>query len=332
MTKLNLPAGGPKIIVIVGPTASGKSDLAIRMAQKFNGEIISADSRQVYRGMDIGTGKVSKKEQRLVRHHLLDVANPKKIFTVAQFKKLGQRAINDISKRNKLPIIVGGTGQYIDTLIYNFALPEVPPNYKLRAKLSRFASRGARLANRGSSIYYQNYKIILNKSGEKTEVDILFALLQKLDPQRAKNIDAKNPRRLIRAIEIVTATGKPVGPINKQPLYHILWLGLNPKNLNQRITARLSARIKQGMIAEVKKLRANGISWQRLYDFGLEYRWVGEYLQKKITKEKMISGLNRAIRQYSKRQMTWFKRNKETYWLKNKTEAMRLGRDFLKNH
>ena len=289
----------PKVIVIVGPTASGKSDLAIKLAQKLNGEIISADSRQVYRGMDIGTGKVSKKEQRLVPHYLLDVTNPKNIFTVAQFKKLGQRAIKDISKRKKLPIIIGGTGQYIDTLIYDMALPEVPPNYKLRAKL------------------------------EKQSPKQLFARLQKLDPERARNIDRHNPRRLIRALEIIIATGQPVGLISKKSPYEILWFGLHPKDLNKIIAKRLAARFHQGLIAEIKKLHANGVSWQRLYDLGLEYRWIGQYLQSKITKEEMRLGLEQAIRQYAKRQMTWFKRNRKIRWIKNRAEAMRLGRVFL---
>lgn len=307
----------PKIITIVGPTASGKSDLAIKLAQKFNGEIISADSRQIYKGMDIGTGKVTKREQGLIPHHLIDVANPKRVFSVAQFQKLAQRAIKDILKRNKLPIIVGGTGQYIDTLVYNFALPEVPPNYKLRAELG------------------------------KQTTEQLFARLQKLDPDRAKTIDSKNKVRLIRALEIIASLGK-VPPLNTRPLplntkFEVLWLGLNPKDLQKRIAKRLDQRFRQGMIAEVKKLRrppaGGGISWQRLYDLGLEYRWIGQYLQNKITKEEMYLGLNQAINQYSKRQMTWFKRNKEIHWLAlskikglaKPAEAMRLGRAFLKS-
>ena len=231
------------------------------------------------------------------------MANPKSIFSVARFQRLAQRAIKDILKRKKLPIIVGGTGQYIDTLIYNFALPEVPPNYKLRAKL------------------------------EKQTPEQLFSRLQKLDPERAQNIDRHNPRRLIRALEIIASLGK-VPPLNTNPVslntkYDVLWLGLNPKNLNKRISARLSARIKQSLIAEVKKLHTNGVSWQRLHDLGLEYRWVGQYLQNKITKKEMLFGLEQAIRQYSKRQMTWFKRNKNINWVKNLDEAKKLMKAFV---
>ncbi|MEK7138269.1 MAG: tRNA (adenosine(37)-N6)-dimethylallyltransferase MiaA [Patescibacteria group bacterium] len=312
-----------RLIVIVGPTASGKSDLSIKLAKKYNGEIISADSRQVYRDMDIGTGKVTRDKSRDIktrnlnlktaefysdgiRHHLIDVADPKQIFTVAHFQKLGHRAIQDILKRKKLPIIVGGTGQYIDTLVYNFALPEVPPDYKLRAKL------------------------------DKQSTEQLFKQLQELDPKRADNIDRHNPRRLIRALEIIESLGKVPPLVSKSYVlspqsYDVLWLGLNPKNLNKRIVVRLSARFRQGIIAEVKKLRTKGVSWQRLHDFGLEYRWIAEYLQDKISKDEMLLGLGQAIRQYSKRQMTWFKRNKKISWIRSSREAVFLVTRFLES-
>ncbi|MEK7646019.1 MAG: tRNA (adenosine(37)-N6)-dimethylallyltransferase MiaA [Patescibacteria group bacterium] len=334
----------PKIVVIVGPTASGKSDLAIKLARRISAkggpahyrgaEIISADSRQVYHGMDIGTGKIKRdtsfsllnKYDRIkiatnkkkllyysmgIHHYLIDVVSPKKIFTVSDFKSRAEKAITDITKRNKLPIVVGGTGQYIDTLIYNFSLPKVPPNYELRAQF------------------------------DKLTVEQLFEKLKKLDPERAKNIERHNPRRLIRALEIISSIGK-VPPLNTSPISHntnydVLWLGLNPKDLQKRIATRLSARFRQGMIAEVKKLRANGISWQRLYDLGLEYRWISRYLQNKITLQEMKDNLYRAIIQYSKRQMTWFKRNKEIHWLapneverlKNVNQSISLVANFL---
>ena len=167
----------PKIIAIVGPTASGKSDLAVKIARKYNGEIISADSRQVYRGLNIGTGKITKHEMLGVPHHLLDVADPKKRFTVADFKTLADKAIADISSRGKLPIICGGTGLYIDILTSGFVLPDVPPNPTLRKKL-----------------------------GQKTAAQ-LFVILKKLDPKRAENIDQTNSVRLIRAIEIAKVFG-----------------------------------------------------------------------------------------------------------------------------
>jgi len=295
-----------KIIVVVGPTASGKSDLGIKLAKKFNGEIISADSRQVYRRMDIGTGKVkSDKRQgtrdeffsQRIRHHLIDVASPKKQFTADDFKKLGQKVINDIASRNKIPIIVGGTGFYIDVLLGRMAVAEVPPNKKLRARF------------------------------DKLTVEHLFKMLKKLDPQRAKTIDPKNKRRLVRALEIVLTTGQPVPKLNYESgimNYDALWIGLKPKNLEKRIKQRLDKRLQSGMIKEVKKLRKQGVSWKRLDDFGLEYRWISRYL--KLTNnqppttnnfEKSIyhNKLLKEIIKYSKRQMTWFKRNKEINWL-----------------
>ncbi len=315
------------IIVIVGPTASGKSDLAIRLAKKVRGEIISADSRQVYVGLDIGTGKVPRdriknKELRIkefysggVRHHLLDVASPKRQFSVSRYKKLAEKAIRDIVKRGKVPIICGGTGLYIDTLLGKMPIPEVPPNWELRQKL------------------------------EKKSTEELFAQLKKLDPSRAKTIDPSNPRRLIRALEIVLTTKKPVPPLAPRryplaPSYTVLWLGINPGKeiLAKRIEKRLDQRLKQGMIKEVSKLHQSGVSCERLESFGLEYRWVAQYLQKKIPPTEMRGGLLRNIVRYSKRQMTWFKRNPEIQWIsakggsagKNQNEALRLAGKFIR--
>ncbi len=276
-----------RIIAVVGPTASGKSDLAIKMARNLNGEIISADSRQVYRGMDIGTGKVTKKEQKIVAHHLIDVVDPKKQFTVSQFKKLAEKKISEIVKRGKIPIICGGTGFYVDTLLNDMSFPNIPPNKKLRAQFDRFT------------------------------VKQLFQKLQKLDPKRANTIDSKNKRRLIRALEIITATGKPIPLIQASAKYIVLWYGItwSRETLNKRIKQRLDKRFKQGMIAEVKRLQKSGVSWKRLYEFGLEYRWISLYLQNKITLQEMKDNLYHAIVQYSKRQMTWFKRNKSIHWI-----------------
>ncbi len=308
MAKNNKPVGKSKLIVILGSTASGKSDLGIKLARKFNGEIISADSRQVYKKMDIGTGKVSKREQKIIRHHLLDVTNPKKIFTVSDFKKLGQKAISDIISRNKLPIVVGGTGFYIDALVKGLALPEVPANNKLRAKL------------------------------EKMTAENLYKELKKLDPSRAHAIDSDNKRRLIRALEIIKTTGKPVPKLESSTKYQVLWLGLRPKNLEKRIKTRLEKRLKQGLVREVKNLLNSGVSKKRLYDFGLEYRQISEYLASKKFKVKSIKNfkkseyyqkLLREIIKYSKRQMTWFKRNEEIHWIKNPKEAEKLIRKFI---
>lgn len=308
-----------KILVIVGQTASGKSDLALRLAKLAQGkpfknkgvlgaEIISADSRQVYRGMDIGTGKVSKKEQKIIPHHLIDVASPKKQFTADDFKKSGQKAIEEIMAKNKIPIIVGGTGFYIDVLIGRISVAEVPPNKKLRLKI------------------------------EKQSTEQLLKKLQKLDPERARTIDSKNKRRLIRALEIVLATGKQAAKPILNVKYKVLWLGLKPKDLEKRIELRLNKRLKQGMIREVEGLREQGVSWKRLDDLGLEYRWTSRWLKNnpqpaidnsQFKKSEEYLNLLRDIIKYSKRQTTWFKRNKEIHWVKNLKEAEKLTQSFL---
>src|SRR3989344_8746134 len=254
------PVGGwrKKIVVIVGPTASGKSDLGIFLARKFGGEIISADSRQVYRGMDIGTGKVPKDifqptHDRIyvakgVRHYLIDIANPKKTFTVIDFKKLGQKAISDIVNQNRLPFIVGGTGFYIDALVKNSTIPEVPPNKKFRARLEKMSAKD------------------------------LYNKLNKLDPNRARNIDKDNKRRLVRALEIIKMTGKRIHELKEFAKYKILYLGINPPRdiLEKKIKLRLEKRLKQGMVKEVKGLIAQGLSKKKHLNFVLNYKCLVE--------------------------------------------------------
>jgi tRNA dimethylallyltransferase len=293
-----------KIIVIVGPTASGKSDLALRLAKLAQGklfqkkyhttgaEIISADSRQVYRSMDIGTGKVKKKEQANIKHHLIDVASPKRQFTVARYKKMGQKVISEVMKKRKTPIIVGGTGFYIDALLNRIDIPDIKPNLQLRRRLG------------------------------KLDTEHLFKMLQKLDPKRAWTIETKNKRRLIRAIEIASSSKSKKRKIkvekynDRLKITTVIWIGIKvPQDeLNNKIKHRLDQRIQQGMINEVKRLRNEGISWKRLDNFGLEYRWISRYLRGKISRKEMRENLLRDIIKYSKRQMTWWKRNKDIKW------------------
>lgn len=287
-----------KIIAIVGPTASGKSGLGIYLAQKLRGEVISADSRQVYKGLDIGTGKVTKKEMQGVRHHLLDTTSPKRQFSVDDFVKKAEHAISAIYRNGGPPIVVGGTGLYVDMLLGRMSYAEVPPNPALRAKL------------------------------ELLSTDTLFARLQKLDPRRANTIEPHHKRRLIRAIEIASAIGKNPAPQAVQK-YEVLWLGLNPADLPTRIHTRLRARLKQGMIAEAKHLHKAGLSYKRMDELGLEYRYLAKLLQKKITRDQFEQELERAINQYAKRQWRWFKRNKDIAWVGSKTEALRLAKAFL---
>ena len=296
--------GKVKIIAVVGPTASGKTALSVEIARLVGGEVISADSRQVYTGLDIGTGKVTKSEMRGVPHYLLDVANPKRAISVVQYERLATRAIQDILKRGKVPIICGGTGLYIDAVLTCASFPAVAPNPKLRKEL------------------------------EKLPAEKLFEKLKKLDPARAETIDAKNPRRLIRAIEIATALGSVPARTPAEERYDTLYIGLTllQEELSERIHTRLLAHMRRGMIAEAKRLHAQGLTWKRMESLGLEYRSLAQFLQNKITKIQMVELLDIAIRQYSKRQMVWFKRNKNIKWFAptNNQKVFTIVKKFLK--
>jgi len=284
-------------LVVCGPTATGKSDIAVLLAQKYNGEIISADSRQVYKGMDLGSGKITKREMKKIPHHLLDVADPKKArYTVEKFKRDGEKAITGIVSRGKLPIVCGGTGFYIDALVNGIIFPDVPPNEKLRSTLS------------------------------KKSVETLMKELVKLDPKRAKHIDMHNKVRIIRAIEIARTLGK-VPKIQKVSPYNVIAIGLtlDKENLAEKIHVRLMKRIKQGMVVEILKLKTSGVSWKRLEAFGLEYRYIALYLQKKLSKKEALETLEKEIIQYAKRQMTWFLRDTNIEWFKP-TEITKIER------
>lgn len=275
-----------KILVILGPTATGKSDLAVLLAKKYNGEIISADSRQVYKNLDIGTGKITKKEMLSIPHYMLDVVNAKKIYSVSDWQKQTQKIIAKILQKNKLPIICGGTGFYMESIVKNVSLPEVPPNKKLRESLN------------------------------KKNTEFLFKMLLKIDPERAKTIDPKNKVRIIRAIEITKSLGKVPSLKDKNNPYEFLQIGFSMPDeiLKERIQKRLTSRIKKGMLAEAKKLHKKGLSWKRMFELGLEYRYESLYLQNKISKEDFIKKLNTEIWRYAKRQKTWFKRDETIKW------------------
>ena len=301
-----------KMLAIVGPTATGKSDLAVELARQFNGEIISADSRQVYKGMDLGSGKITKKEMRGIKHHLLDAISPagRAIFSAGQFKKLADRAVIQIERRGRLPILTGGTGFWIDTVAFNRSYPEVPPNLRLRARL------------------------------EKLPAEKLFAQLGALNPVRAAGIDAKNKRRLIRAIEIAKFLKGKNFEVTAAPTHQVLFLGLDlPAGaLEKRIAKRLAKRLKAGMLKEAKRLHRRGVSWKKMESFGLEYKFMALHLQGKIPERKeMEFQILTASRQYAKRQRTWFKRNHQIHWLNagDKKTALRqsivLVKKFLRD-
>ena len=299
-----------KIIVVLGTTASGKTKLGVDLAYKFNGEIISADSRQVYRGMDIGTGK-DLDEYKDVPYHLIDVVNPNTKFHLAKYQKLAFRAIEDILKRGKTPIIVGGTGLYLQAVVDNYNLSGAEPDKELREKL------------------------------EKKTAEELFLELKKINSKFAdklNNSDKNNKRRLIRYIEICQGgIANPIGfPISENR--HFLLLGLTwPREiLKERIYKRLIDRLeKEDMIGEVKNLhQERGVAWKRLESFGLEYKFISKYLQGKFKYDEMVEKLNIASRQFSKKQMSWFKRwekqGRKINWVKNEKEAEKLVEKFLK--
>jgi len=320
-----------KIIVILGPTASGKTKLAVELAEKFNGEIVSADSRQVYRGMDIGTGK-DLKDYRLeipnpndqlpnkfkiqnsklkiieIPYHLIDVANPKEQFDLAQYQKLAFAAIDDILGRGKLPILAGGSGLYLQAVIDNYKLSDAKKDLALRKKL------------------------------EKLNAGELFKKLEKLSPNLAVKLnqsDKNNKRRLIRYLEILEQD-KNFKSRKGQKKYEALLIGLSYSGeiLKQRIFKRLMDRLKeQNMIGEVENLRAKGLSWKRLEEFGLEYKFISLYLQGKLQYEEMVEKLNLAIFQFAKRQLTWFKRwekqGANINWVKDNKKIEKLVKDYL---
>jgi tRNA dimethylallyltransferase len=276
----------PKIIVVLGQTATGKSDVAVQLAKKFDGEVISADSRQIYKGLNIATGKVTKKEMRGVPHHMLDIISPKKVFSVAKWQEKTKKKISEIHSRGKLPIICGGTGFYIQSIVENVVLPEVSPNKKLRKKLE-------------------------NKTASQ-----LVKILEKLDPKIVKTIDTKNPVRLVRAIEIATSLGAVPKLQKNKPEYQILQIGLqlSEKTLRKNIYNRVLSRIKKGMFSEARKLRRSGLSFSRMHSLGLEYSLLADFLQKKISRANFIKQLDSADWHYARRQWQWFKRDKNVKW------------------
>ena len=291
------------LIIIVGPTASGKTSLSIKIAKEFNGEVISADSRQVYHGLDLGSGKVTPAEMDGISHHLLDVADPTTVYTAADFKRDATAAIVDITNRSHLPIIAGGTFFYIDTLLGTMSIPAVPPDEELRAELET-----------------------------KTTTE-LFALLLNLDPVRARTIDKDNPRRLVRAIEVASALGSVPTHTETESPYRTLKIGIEIAKdaLHHNIHIRLLERLEAGMMREVEGLLKSGVTHERLESFGLEYRYLSRYLRGLITYDHMVTELETKIRQFAKRQLTWLKRDTSITWVdpKNTHSVFDLTRTFL---
>jgi len=321
MSNQKIKTKNHKLIVILGPTASGKSELGLKLAKKFNGEIVSADSRQIYREMDIGTAKPTKKEREEILHHLIDIKNPNQIYTVWQYKKEAIKAINKVIKKGKNPFLVGGTGLYLKAVVENLEIPKVKPDWKLRKSLE------LKIKTRGLKSLYDE--------------------LIKIDPEAAYIVDFQNPRRIIRAMEVAIKTKKPFSQQRKkgEPLFDVLEIGISSEkeNLKEKIEKRVDKMMKAGLLKEIKNLI-------KIYDKNLStfdaigYREIIDYLNKKISLAEAIEKIKKNTWHFAKRQMTWFthqssakqnlsglKKDRIIYWVKNHREAEKLVKIFLEN-
>ena len=291
----------PKMIVIEGTNASGKSSLGVHLAARFGGEIISADSRQVFSRLDLGSGKITPEEMNGVPHHLLDVRKPGEFFSMADFQRLAYEAIDDILSRSKVPFLVGGTGLYVDAVADGYELSDKAPDHSLRAHLETF------------------------------ETPELYEMLKQKLP--GTDIDPKNRHRVMRTLEKLEADD--YRPAGKAPRYELLKLGVTwPREiLKQRIDERLERRLQEGMVEEVKALLDEGVSEEFMVKLGLEYKYLTWYLTGKIGYEQMKEELAAAIKKFAKRQMTWFRRDPRIHWLdmanEPEKEAEKLIEAFL---
>jgi len=288
----------PRMIAVVGTNASGKSSLGIRLAAHFGGEVISADSRQVYRGLDLGSGKVTTDEMQGVPHHLLDVCEPGSFFSMADFQRLSYEAIDDILARGKTPFLVGGTGLYVDAVCDGYVLSNIEPDLAYRREL------------------------------EKLSTEELHAMLMQVMPE--SSVDPKNRNRVMRVLEKIH--DGDVRPDAKQPRYDVLRLGVtwDRETLCARIDERLEMRMQQGMLDEVQRLIDAGVTRDFLYRLGLEYRYLAQYLLGEIPqKEVMLEELAKAIKRFAKRQMTWFRRDERIQWLNMRDDPEKQAREAI---
>lgn len=284
------------LFILIGPTAIGKTSLSIELAKRMNGEIISADSMQIYKYMNIGSAKVTKEEMENIPHHLIDIVLPNEDFTVANFKDNATNLIKDINDRGKLPIVAGGTGLYINSLVYNLNFTQVPPNYEIRNKLESL--------------------------GDKYGNEYLHQELQKIDIESANKISVNDRKRIIRAIEIFELTGKPMSVYNKnfrKPMedYNLVMIGLNMdrKELYNRINLRVDLMIEEGLIEEVQTLLSMGYNKDLVSMQGIGYKEIIMYLEGTIALDESIELIKQGTRNYAKRQLTWFRRDNRIKWV-----------------
>lgn len=282
-----------EIVVILGPTAAGKTSLSLALAERFGGEIVSADSRLIYRGMDIGTAKPTAAEQARVPHHLLDVTTPDRPLTLAEYQRLAYAAIDDIHQRGRLPFLVGGTALYLRAVIEGLRIPEVPPNPALRAELEAFAEAEGHAA--------------------------LHRRLAALDPVGAEAIDGRNVRRVVRALEIVLETGQPKSELEgaSPPPYRMLLIGLAMERelLHSRIAARVQQMVETGLVEETVRLLAQGHPSNLPALSSLGYREIGQYLRDELTLDEAIERICIETNRFVRHQSTWFRRMQGIQWV-----------------
>lgn len=305
----------PKLIAILGPTASGKTAVGIELAKKFGGEIVSADSRQIYKYMDIGTakepGEMKKDENgrshllvQGIRHYGIDLVDPGQTYTVAEFKQYAIKVIGEILKRERLPLLVGGTGFYIRAIVENLAIPKVAPNKKLR------------------------------QSFEEKSLEDLVKLLKDVDPRSAKKVDLKNKRRVLRALEVAILTGQSFAQQQKKgpKLFDMLEIGLklDRAKLYERIDKRVEQQFEDGLVEETQKLVSRKYKWELPSMSGIGYKEAGQYLRGEIGLERAKELIKFRTHDYARRQLTWFKKDKKIKWVKTPAEAEKLAKKFLK--
>jgi tRNA dimethylallyltransferase len=273
------------LLVIAGPTAVGKTALSLQLAQAYSGEIISADSRQIYRGLDIGTAKATPEQQALVPHHLLDIVDPNEILTLAEFQARAYAAIEAVHQRQRLPVLVGGTGQWVQAVVEGWGVPRVPPDPDLRSALEVEA--------------------------RTIGAEAFHARLAAVDPQAAQKLDPRNVRRVIRALEVYQKTGIPISQHQSKtaPPYRILLLGLTMprETLYRRIDQRIDNMMELGLLDEVKRLVEAGYGWELPAMSGLGYRQIGQYLRGEVNLEEAVALIKKETRRFVRQQYNWFR-------------------------
>ena len=285
-----------KIIAVSGPTASGKTALAIEIAKRFHGEVVSCDSMQIYRHMDVGTAKPDEEELSAVRHHMIDIFEPSESCSVADFVKLARTCIDDILSRGKVPVLAGGTGLYMDSIIENIVFEDFGSDPELRERLYSLA--------------------------ETEGVEAVHKILEEKDPEAAEKIHPNNVRRVVRAIEVCQLTGKTFTQVNREarrePMYDALILGIDTERevLYERINMRVDKMLKAGLVEEVRRLCDMGIGRDATAMQAIGYKEILEFLEGRETLEEAVQKIKMESRRYAKRQLTWFRRNEKIHWVR----------------